>query len=135
MPILEQVLKNNPDKVKIVFKNFPLRSHTYAAKAAMAALAADAQGKFWTFHDQLFIHYNRLNDQKIIEIAGNLGFDSAQFEKQMQTPNILSAIGQDIKDGTQAGVKGTPAVFVNGRRLRNRTLAGFQALIDKELKK
>jgi len=135
VPTLEQVLKNNPDKVKVVFKNFPLRSHKYAATAATAALAADAQGKFWAFHDQLFINYNRLNDQKITDIARDLGFNASEFEKQMQDSKVLSAIGQDIRDGTQAGVHGTPAVFINGRRLRDKTFRGFQVLIHKELEK
>ncbi|MDH3567988.1 MAG: thioredoxin domain-containing protein, partial [Desulfobacteraceae bacterium] len=75
VPLLEQVLENNPENVKIVFKNFPLRRHKYATKAAMAALAADGQGKFWAFHDRLFENYKQLSDQKINDIARDLGFD------------------------------------------------------------
>ncbi len=86
MPLLEQVLENNPEKVKIVFKNFPLRRHKYATKAAMAALTADGQGKFWAFHDQLFEKYKQLSDQKIKDIARDLGFDMEKFEKQMKNP-------------------------------------------------
>ena len=135
MPLLEQVLGNNPGKVKLVFKNFPLRNHKYAARAAMAALAADAQGNFWEFHDRLFADFNSINDQKIKDIARELGYKTAEFEKQMADSRILSRIRQDMQDGTAAGVRGTPTVFVNGRRLKNRTLKGFQDLIDKELKK
>ena len=135
MPLLEQVLGNNPEKVKLVFKNFPLRNHQYAASAAMAALAADAQGKFWEFHDRLFADFNHINDQKIKNIARELGYKTAEFEKQMADSRILSRIRQDMQDGTAAGVRGTPTVFVNGRRLKNRTLKGFQDLIDKELEK
>ena len=135
MPLLEQVLGNNPEKVKLVFKNFPLRNHKYAAKAAMAALVANAQGKFWEFHDRLFADFNSINDQKIKDIARELGYKTAEFEKQMADSRILSRIRQDVQDGTAAGVRGTPTVFVNGRRLKNRTLKGFQDLIDKELKK
>ncbi len=135
MPRLEQVLRDNPEKVKLVFKNFPLRNHQYAASAAMAALAADAQGKFWEFHDRLFADFNHINDQKIQDIARELGYKTAEFEKQMADPGILSRIRQDLQDGTAAGVRGTPTVFINGRRLKNRSLKGFQDLIHKELQK
>jgi len=135
VPQLEQVLKNNPEKVKLVFKNFPLRNHQYAASAAMAALAADAQGKFWEFHDRLFADFNSINDQKIQDIARELGYKTAEFEKQMADPGILSRIRQDVQDGTAAGVQGTPTVFINGKQLRSRTLKEFQDLIDKELEK
>jgi len=104
-------------------------------KAAVAALAAESQGKFWEFHDQLFENYNKLNDQKIREIALGLGFDPAEFEKKMKDPKINAMIRQDLRDGSQAGVRGTPTIFINGRRLNNRTPQGFQAAIDKELQK
>ncbi len=135
MPVLEQLLEKYPGKVKIVFKNFPLRNHKFAMKAAVAALAAESQGKFWEFHDQLFENYNKLNDQKIREIALGLGFDPAEFEKKMKDPKINAMIRQDLRDGSQAGVRGTPTIFINGRRLNNRTPQGFQAAIDKELQK
>ena len=133
MPLLEQVLENNPENVKIVFKNFPLRRHKYATKAAMAALAADGQGKFWAFHDRLFENYKQLSDQKIKDIARDLGFDMEKFEKQMKDPGILAQIRQDVLDGNQAGVRGTPTVFIGGRLLRNWSPKEFQMLIDKEL--
>jgi protein-disulfide isomerase len=129
------VLKNNAGKVKLVFKNFPLRRHKFAMKAAMAALAADKQGKFWKFHDQLFLEYDKLSDQKIGEIARNLGFNSEEFEKMMKNPKISAKIQQDILDGQEAGITGTPTIFVNGRRLREVSLNGLQMLIDKELNK
>ena len=135
MPVLEQVLENNPAEVKIVFKNFPLRSHKFAMKAAAAALAAESQGKFWEFHDQLYKNYNRLNDQKVREITRGLGLDQAQLEKKMRDPALQSKIRQDAREGAQAGVRGTPTIFINGRKLKDRSLNGFQAAIDKELQK
>lgn len=135
MPVLDQVLENNPDDVKIVFKNFPLRSHKFALKAATAALAAGSEGKFWEFHDELYKNHNRLSDQKIREIALALGFDQAAFEKKMNDPQIASQIRQDIRDGARAGVRGTPTIFINGRRLKNRSPQGFQAAVDKELQR
>ena len=114
MPVLEQLLEKYPDDVKIVFKNFPLRQHKFAMKAASAALAAGSEGKFWEFHDELYKNYNKLSDQKIREIALGLGFDQAQFEKKMNDPKITAMIRQDLQDGAQAGVRGTPTVFING---------------------
>ena len=135
MPVLEQVLETYPDDVKIVFKNFPLRSHKFAVKASIAALAAESQGKFWEFHDLLFKNYNKLNDQKIREIALELGLDQTEFKEKMKDPKITAIIRQDVRDGAQAGVRGTPTIFINGRRLNDRSLKGFQAAIDKELQK
>ncbi len=133
MPLLEQVLEKNPKTVKIVFKNFPIRSHKFARKAAVAALAADRQGKFWEFHDELFNNYNRLNEEKVQEIAAKLKLNKAQFEKDRKDPLLLEQVRHDFNEGIQAGVRGVPAVFVNGRKLKDRSLKKFQALIDKEL--
>jgi protein-disulfide isomerase len=135
VPVLEQVLERYPREVKVVFKNFPLRSHRFAMKAAAAALAAGSQGKFWDFHDLLFQNYNRLNDQKIREIALSLNLNEAEFEKTMAGAEVRNRIRMDIMDGRQAGVNSTPSVFINGRLLRNRSLAGFRAAIDQELQR
>jgi len=104
-------------------------------KSAMAALAADTYGKFWEVHDRIFLAYNKLSDQKIMEIIRNLGFNTGEFEKMMKNPKILAKIQQDVLDGKKAGVTGTPTVFVNGRQLRDFSLNGLQMLIDKELTK
>jgi len=104
-------------------------------KASTAALAAESHGKFWEFHDLLFKNYNKLNDQKIREIALELGLDQTEFKKKMKDPKITAMIRQDVRDGAQAGVRGTPTIFINGRRLNDRSLKGFQAAIDKELQK
>lgn len=135
MPVLEQVFEKYPDDVKIVFKNFPLRNHKFAIPASTAALAAESQGKFWEFHDLLFKNYNKLNDQKINEIAVGLGLDQTEFQKKIKDPKIAAKIRQDVQEGIQAGVRGTPTVFINGRRLNDRSLKGFQAAIDKEIQK
>ena len=135
MPLLEQVLETYPKEVKLVFMNFPLRSHKFARQAAAASLAADRQGKFWEFHDRLFNHYNRLNDEKIREIAVDLGLNMDEFEKDTKDPKLLAKINQDVRIGIGVGVKGIPSIFINGRLLKNRNLKGFQSIIEKELKK
>jgi protein-disulfide isomerase len=127
------VLEKNPETVKIVFKNFPIRSHKFAIQAAAAALAAGRQEKFWGFHDELFKNYNRLNEEKIQEIATKLKLDQAQFEKDRKDPLLMEQIKYDYNEGIRIGVRSVPSVFVNGRKLKDRSLKGFQALIDKEL--
>jgi len=135
VPVLEQVLEKYPNDVKVAFKNFPLRNHKFAMKAAVAALAAERQGKFWEFHDLLFKNYNRLNDQVISEFAIGLGLDQAQYQSKLKDPSIERRVRQDALEGRRAGVKGTPTIFINGRRLKDRSLRGFQVAIAKELQK
>ena len=135
MPVFEQVLEKYPQDVKVVFKNFPLRNHKFAMKAAVAALAAGDQGKFWEFHDLLFKNYNKLSDQKIQEIAQAVGLNMEDYEKKKNDPAIKRKVNQDFSEGRQAGVRGTPSIFINGIRLRDRSLKGFQAAIDKQLQK
>ncbi len=129
------MLEKYPNQVKLVFKNFPLRNHKFSMQAAIAALAAEKQGKFWEFHDLLFKNYNHLNEQKIKEIAQQLNLDMEKFEKDRKDPQIRAMINKDLAEGNQAGVRGTPTIFINGRLLRNRSMAGFQELIEKALKK
>ncbi|MBT8346142.1 MAG: thioredoxin domain-containing protein [Desulfofustis sp.] len=133
MPLLEQVLEKNPDTVKIAFKNMPLRFHKFADPSARAALAAHKQGKFWEFHDKLF-GVEKLSNEVINNIAVELQLDIAKFNKDMNSPEIRQIVNKDLLDAQKAGVTGTPTIFINGKKLKNRSLAGFQALIDKELK-
>jgi protein-disulfide isomerase len=127
------VLEKNPKTVKIVFKNFPIRSHKFAVQAAVAALAADRQGKFWEFHDELFNNYDRLNEEKVQEIVVKFKLDKVQFEKDRKDPLLPEQIKRDYNEGIRVGVRSVPSIFVNGRKLKERSLEGFQALIDKEL--
>ena len=129
------MLEKYPDQVKLVFKNFPLRNHKFSMQAAIAALAAEKQGKFWEFHDLLFKNYNHLNEEKIKEIAQQLNLDMKKFEKDRKDPQIRAMINKDLAEGNRVGVRGTPTTFINGRLLRNRSMGGFQELIEKALKK
>lgn len=135
VPLFKQVLDTYPEEVKVVFKHFPLRSHRFARQAAIAALAAGRQGKFWEFQNQLFRNCSQLSDQKLQEIAKELSLDEELFKKAMKDPKIVTVINKDLREGIQAGVKGTPTVFVNGRLLKNRSLEGFHTIIKKELAK
>jgi len=127
------VFERYSKEMKLVFKNFPLRNHKFAWPAAIAALAANKQGKFWELHDQLYENYNRLSDQKIREIAQQVGLDMEKFDKDMKDPELKALVERDFQEGAGAGVRGIPTIFVNGRQLKNRSFEGFQAAIEKEL--
>jgi protein-disulfide isomerase len=130
------VLDKYPKKVKLVFKNFPLSSiHPFAHKAAVAALAAHAQGKFWEFHNKLLENYKALNDAKIQEIATELKLDMERFNKAMQDPSIQKLVARDLTEGEQAGIEGIPIIFVNGKLPKETSLQGLEDLIEAELKK
>ena len=116
-------------------KNFPIRSHKFAYKAAIAALAADRQGKFWEFHDELYKNYNRLNDQKIDEIAKQLQLNETEFKAYQKNPEIAAQIRRDYEEGIRLGIRGVPTVFINGKKIRDRSMKGFEKVIDRELEK
>ena len=129
------MLDKYPNKIKLVYKNFPLRNHKFAMKAAKAALAANAQGKYWEFHDHLYKNYRNLNELKIQEIAKKLQLDVERLNKDMKDPAFQKLIIRDVKNGREIGVGGIPAVFVNGKRLKNRNLQGFERMIVPEIKR
>jgi protein-disulfide isomerase len=123
-----------PNDVKLVIKHFPLSIHDYARKAAIAALAAGKQGKFWEFHEKLFANQKDLNDTKVEAIAGELGLDMEKFKKDLQDPAIASVIDRDMNDGLKANVQGTPSIFINGKLLnqRNYLLQAIEAALKKK---
>ncbi len=129
------MLDKYPDKVKLVVKHFPLSNHKYAKKASKASLAANIQGKFWEFHRKLLKNYKVINEIKIQEIARELSLDMEKFTKDMKSSAIESLITRDMRNGREVRVRGTPAVFVNGKILKNRSLRGFYQMIEAELKK
>jgi len=129
------VLDKNPGKVNLVIKHFPLANHKFAQRASAVALAADRQGKFWEYHEKLFENLKGINEAKVQEIAKEIGLDVERLNQDAKDPAIQYLITRDVNNGRQAGVRGTPTIFVNGKRLNNRSLAGFQQAIDAALKK
>ncbi len=129
------MLEHNPDTVKIVLKNFPLTSiHKFAEKSALAALAAGEQGKYWPFHDELFSS-PEINDTVIDQIVTKLGLNKERFKKDINSTKVQNILARDIQDAEKANVDGTPALFINGRKVGSRNLGAIQKMIDLELKK
>lgn len=124
----------NEEKVKIVFKNLPLQIHDMAQPAALAALAADKQGKFWEYHDKLFAE-KKIEQASFDRIAKELGLNLVKFQADMKSQTLVNHLRNDIVEAQQLGITGTPAVFINGRRLKQRSMEGFQNLIDEEMEK
>jgi len=127
------LLEKYPSEVKLVHKNFPIRSHKFAFKAAMAALAAGRQGQFWEFHDELYKSYNRLNEQKVAEIAKQLELNQTEFEEHQKNPEIATQIRLDYEEGIRLGIRGVPTVFINGKKMRDRSMKSLEAAINQEL--
>lgn len=134
MPLLEQVLNKNEGKVKIVFKNLPLKIHDLAQPAALAALAADKQGKFWEYHDKLFAE-KKIEQPDFERIANELDLDLVKFKEDMKSNELINHLRSDMVEAQQNGITSTPTIFINGRKLKQRSLNGFQTLIDDEMKK
>jgi len=120
--------------VKLVFKNLPLKIHDMAEPAALAALAANKQGKFWEYHDKLFAE-EKITKSSINRIAKEINLDITQFKKDMSSEELRNHMNSDVVEATRLGVTGTPTIFINGKRLKQRSLQGFQSLIDRELRK
>ena len=135
MPVLDQVLEKYPEQVKIVYKQYPLKMHKSALFAAEAALVAYREGRFLELHDLLHDDYRNMTEESILDKASSLGFDRETFKEKMTSPNIMMQIQKDMADGKKAGVSGIPSVFINGRRLKNRSLEGFRQMIDPEIEK
>lgn len=133
VPTIEQVMQAYPNQVRVVFKHFPLSMHKFAKQAAVASIAARKQGKFWPLHDQLFANYNKLNEEKIRELAQSVGLDMKRFDEDIQDPALQREVEADMQLGSRSGVRGTPAVYINGSQLNDRSLQGFRKAIDAAL--
>lgn len=134
-PMTEEILRQYPDQVKVVFKNFPLSSHEHAKPAALAAMAAQNQGKFWEFHDELFAAQRELSRDKIMAIARDLDLDMNQFQRDIKGRELSRRLQEDMQDGQQAGVRGTPTIFVNGMLLEQRNTENLQKMVEEALEK
>ena len=132
--VMEEVLKAYPNDVKIAFINYPLPFHDQAKPAAIAALAAKEQGKFWEMHDLLFENQQQLGEEAFIGFAGKLGMNVEKFKTDMKSDKLAKQVDEESKKATALGVQGTPGFFVNGVAVRGaRPLPYFKEIIDRWL--
>ena len=133
---MDEVLKAYPKDVKFIMKQFPLRQiHPNADPAARASLAAGKQGKFWEMHDELFKNNRNLTPEGIKGIAEKLGLNTKKFEADMNSDEVKKQVDEELAQGQKVDVRGTPSFFINGKVAQNRSVEGFKAQIDEELKK
>lgn len=133
--MLKALVERYPEQAKLVFKNFPLSMHKHARFAAIAGLAAQRQGKFWALHDLMFANYRQLNPALIRQLATTLNLNMERFEEDLKDPALGRCIDSDIQEGKSIGVRGTPTIFINGRRVQKRSLEEMSHMIDEELVK
>jgi protein-disulfide isomerase len=133
-PTVKRVLDTYGDRIRFVYRNFPLQNHPDARPAAEAAQCANEQGQFWAYHDRLFAVQGKLSDADLKKIAADLGLDSARFNACVDQHQYKSVVEADTQAGAEAGVSGTPAFFINGRLLSGaQPYDAFKRIIDEEL--
>jgi protein-disulfide isomerase len=132
---LNNLLDKHPNDVRLVFKQFPLDIHSQAEFAAQAALAAHAQGKFWPMHDKLYANFRSLSPERIAEWAKELGLDMIRFNADLKSAKYKPVVAKELEQGEQAGVLGTPTLFVNGKHYNGPAeVAALENVIQGELK-
>jgi protein-disulfide isomerase len=132
---LPAVLKAYPTQVRLIFKQFPLDTHSQAALAAAAALAAQKQGKFWELHDALFAQHAKLSRPVILQLAAGLKLDMKRFQTDLDSPETRKAVATDVDDGLKIGVDSTPTLFINGQHYNGViALGALKPILDGQLK-
>jgi protein-disulfide isomerase len=132
-PIIEDVLKSYGSKVRLVVRDFPLAMHANARKAAEAANAAHAQGKFFEYTALLFKRQNALDTPSLKKYATELGLNRAVFDAALDSGKYAAEVKQDLKDGELYGVDSTPTIFVNGVAVTTLGPDALRAAIDRAL--
>jgi len=116
-PIVKRLQSEMGDKLRFVFRNFPLTQvHEHAEHAAEAAEAAAAQGKFWEMHDALYENQKNLSDDHIVQLASKVGIDAKQVTDALGAHTYRQKVREDFIGGVHSGVNGTPSFFINGVR-------------------
>lgn len=131
---IEQVLQTYGDKIRFVYRHFPLPSHPNARPAAEASACAGEQGKFWPYHDRLFAQPSKLSEADLKQHAAELGLDTARFNGCVDSHKYKDVVDTDLKEGDEAGVNATPTFFVNGRVVSGALpFESFKRIVDDEL--
>jgi len=135
LPTLAQLESQYGDKVKLVFRDYPIDNlHPGARKAHEAARCAHDQGKFWAYHDLLFANAPKASPDQLKIYAQDVGLDVPAFEQCVNSGAYEAAVQRDVEEGARVGVTGTPAFFINGRLLTGaQPLEGFLRVIEEEL--
>jgi protein-disulfide isomerase len=116
-PIVREIQEAFGDDLRFAFRHFPLTQiHPYAERAAEAAEAAGAQGRFWEMHDTLYDNQDALDDESLLGYAQTLDLDLIAFTRDLASGTFAPRVREDFMSGVRAGVNGTPTFFINGQR-------------------
>jgi len=129
-PVLEQLVKEYGNKVRLVTRDFPLSQHTEAFKAAEAAEAAREQGKYWEYIQLLLHNQSALTVDKLKGYATELSLDRTRFDNALDTGKFTESVQRDVEDGMKLGINGTPTIFINGRRVSAKGHDELKATIE-----
>ena len=133
--ILQRLQGEFPDTVRLVYKDFPLGSHPGALPAAIAARCAGVQGRFWEYHDLLFVAQPAFARADLIGYARRLGLDAGAFTECFDSGRFRDAVLADQREGREAGVRGTPTVFINQRQVEGALpLEDLRAAVQRALR-
>jgi protein-disulfide isomerase len=133
-PVLERIVSEFGDRVRLVVRDFPLSQHADAPKAAEAAEAAREQGKYWEYIALLFRNQSALEVNKLKQYATELGLDRTRFDAALDSSKFAEKVERDLVDGQRLGVNGTPTFYVNGKRVTDRSYEALKATIEAALK-
>lgn len=129
-----EIKKKYGDKVRFVFRQFPLSFHQNAHLSAQASLAAHAQGKFWPFHDKMFANQSKLDRESLEGYAKEVGLDLVKFKKALDDKTYAATVDAELKLGEESFVDGTPTIFLNGKRVEDPSnVDALSKAIDAEL--
>jgi len=117
MRVIDEVMQRFPSAVRLQFRNFPLAFHPQAALAHQAAMTAAKQGRFWDFAAYALDHQDALREQDLIAYAGRIGLDETGFARALEEHRYAPRVEADIEAGAKRGIRGSPVVLVNGRRI------------------
>ena len=134
-PILQEVANSYGDKVRLVIRDFPLAIHPEARKAAEAAHAAEAQGKYFEYIDILYKNQTALDIPSLKKYATTLGLDRTKFDAALDGGTYANVVSKNLTDGQAYAITATPTIFVNGVRVLDITAIGLHAAIDRALSK
>lgn len=119
-PIVKRMQEALGDKLKFIFRNFPLaKIHPEATMAAIATEAAARQGKYWEMHDIIFENQEYLDRDSLFEMAGEFDLDMEKFALDMDDPALAQKVESDFESGIRSGVNATPTFFINGEKYNN----------------
>ncbi len=133
-PVISRLAAEYADRIKLVVRDFPLRQHADAFKAAEAAEAAREQGKYWEYIALLFDNQTALEVDKLKAYATQVGLDRQKFDAALDSGRFADQVRRDISDGTRAGVDATPTFYVNGRKAADISYESLKASIEAALK-